>query len=314
MLMRTNRGIVGDCMPKQERYAAEVLAVLLEAEWEARDVPGADDMHDFDLVLSDGRRIAVEVVSDTSETDASFRAQIDRINPMPVDSLQGWQVDLYTPGEHAQDARSATRTVRRLQNELPDLLKKLEDADPDPFENNHFHIGRGQRRGEHPSAVQLRELGIQSVSKKDHYVDKGKPYVLFGQAGSTSSFGASDVVDAIRSALDKKKVRIAKAHQTGVGEVHLFVWLRVGQEHSSNTPGLTAAENFGFGDEDPDFDLGETDKVWVTGYGLTAEGRLFWPVWSYSSGEGWCRHPSTVILSKEEPGHTRELSRETGAD
>lgn len=293
MLMGTTGGIVGDCMPDEERYAAEILVALLGAILIPQDVPGADDIHDFDLVLPDGKQIAVEVVSDTSEVDASFRAQISRINRMTIEGRHGWQIDLYTPGEHARDTRAATQTVKRLKDELPCLLKLLEDADPDPFENDHFYVARGQRHGEHPLAARLRELNVQSVSKKNHYVtDEGKPFVLFGQAGFSSSFGTSDIVEATTGALDKKRARITKAQQAGVDEVHLFVWLQIGQEHNDHFHGLEAAATFGFDDgDDSDLELGGADRVWVAGYGFNEAERLAYPVWSYSSGEGWCCHP-----------------------
>ena len=61
----------------QERHAAKILSVLLGMEAIPRDVPGVDDVHDFDMVAADGTRFAAEVVSDTSEAARFFWDQIE---------------------------------------------------------------------------------------------------------------------------------------------------------------------------------------------------------------------------------------------
>lgn len=286
-----------EALRQKERHAAEILAALLGAAPQPSDVPGADDQHrhDFDLALPDGRRIAVEVVSDTSEVDENFWAQIDRINPMVLEGQQGWQIDLRVPGKDSKDTRAATDTVRRIKAELPTLLAEL-DASGLCDAGRSLRVA-APRCGEHPLAVRLRELAVRSVWKADHYVtDEGKPKARFGRAGIGRSCGKSDIVDAANDALHKKRCRLKKARKTGADEVHLFVWLPMGQEHDNRNPGLSVAEWDEFDGDDASPELGEADKVWIAGWGFHSGGprsdQIAWDMWSYSRAEGWCRHPA----------------------
>jgi hypothetical protein len=48
----------------EEDWAGEIVATYLDGTYEARDVRGAPDAtHDLDIVLADGRTIALEVTS-----------------------------------------------------------------------------------------------------------------------------------------------------------------------------------------------------------------------------------------------------------
>ena len=210
----------------QERHAAKILSVLLGMEAIPRDVPGVNDVHDFDLVAPDGVRFAVEVTSDTSEADRFFDDQIDKIQRMRLDGEQGRHVNLRTPGEHSKDNKAVRAAVQRIKTELPRLLGKLDDSGLCDAGESVF-VGY-PRRGEHPLYARLRELSIGSVWKADHYVCDGGPYVLFGHADYSGSTGPSDLVDAANGALGKKRRRIEKARQDSPAEVHLFVWLPIG--------------------------------------------------------------------------------------
>ncbi|MDE0492511.1 MAG: hypothetical protein F4Z00_12375 [Acidimicrobiaceae bacterium] len=272
----------------QERHAARILSVLLGMEAIPRDVPGVDDVHDFDMVAADGTRFAVEVVSDTSEADRFFWDQIDRMQRMPLDKEQGWHAELGTPGEHAKDLEVVQAALQGIKAELPSLLDQL-DASGLCDAGKSVFVGY-PRRGEHPLCTRLRELSVRTVRKSDHYVDDdGRPYVLFGRAGYGGSTGPSDLTDAANDALGKKRRRIGKARQDGPVEVHLFVWLPIGQEHADRNPGLAASEFVGPDNGVHAPELGDADKVWIAGWGFI-EDRIASDMWSYSTAEGWARH------------------------
>ena len=103
-----------DQMRDSETRAAGLLCEILgAATWTPRDVGDAEGMHDFDLEMSDGSKIAVEVTSDTAGADAAFVAALEEIDPVGAPALSGvWFVEVSPPGDHPDDHTKARRRAQ----------------------------------------------------------------------------------------------------------------------------------------------------------------------------------------------------------
>jgi hypothetical protein len=78
-----NVGVPVERLRADEQLAAEVLVSQLGGTIDPKDVGGAQATHDFDLLMTDGHRIAVEVTSATDEDMERLRGEARRRYPAP---------------------------------------------------------------------------------------------------------------------------------------------------------------------------------------------------------------------------------------
>jgi len=105
-----------DRLKPDEQLAAEVLQSRLGGTIDPKDVCGAQATHDFDLVLADGQRIAVEVTNAADEDMERLRGESERRYPAPRLAVN-WRVRL------PKDPRLKLDTLLR---ELEPLVVVLE--------------------------------------------------------------------------------------------------------------------------------------------------------------------------------------------
>ena len=285
-------------MRSDEQRAAEQLSDILHEQnpsdppdcWEPRDCGAAQRMHDFDVELRSGRRVAVEVTSDTSGADAAFSKALDKNHQVDAPRLScSWHVYVSPPGETPSDNTQARRRVQALLRELPQILKELEKANPQP---DDIHITPWLRDKDCESVKQLRALGVRSA----HPVAEAKTGVTLLPSSYAGSSGPTDIVDVVQRCLPKKATKLLNAKKAEAQEAHLWIWLKVGQPHRGDA---TAAVWSGVNPDDiPVPALGGVDVVWVAVDGEPDAPNNRLPVYRCDS-EGWQRigsppPPSTV--------------------
>jgi hypothetical protein len=116
---------------RSERVAAAAVANALNAKLIHRDVRGAQQTRDFDLVYRDGRSDEpLEVTTFASQLELQSWERLDRLERrggIPAEGLRRvWHLDV---GASITDNRTATLDVRRIEREVIRLLAALEAAD-----------------------------------------------------------------------------------------------------------------------------------------------------------------------------------------
>lgn len=277
----TNRNI--SLLPEDERNAAHLLTAILEAKRpEPVDIDGAQGMHDFDLVMWDGSRIAVEVTTDTSENQQEFMSVLDSKSPFRDERLCCyWTVAFRVPANGDRDPP--------LKDVIPELVEIL-------IESEQTGLLKGSDSlplytsvdDEHPLIGRLRSMGVASASV-NKCIDEGAVSIM--KAPEWSPLNANDVVRILPLHIERKREKLMRARENGASEAHLFVWLPVGVGRSfaafaaASLPlvsdRITAA-----------VDLLGLDSVWVTTDGVPVDpGELghVAPVHRYD-GSKWSVH------------------------
>ena len=189
-----------------EAVAARVLAEMLDGTPTRRDVqcgPDSDGIHDYDICLSDGRIVALEI---TQEADSESRQQTDYIqkHQLTIKDLQyGWSVEL----DHRCNARPAYQSMSEVLGRLEELgipyLSVFGCKRPVPF------------------VEKLKQLGIRSVRRNGGSVDHGEVRIVphLGPGWRSHSDAMREVVD---SALRRKAEKLRRAN---ADERHLWIWI-----------------------------------------------------------------------------------------
>ena len=135
-----------DRLRPDEQLAAEVLASRLDASIDPKDVGGAQATHEFDLVLPDGHRIAVEVTTATDQDEERLSGQASRPCPAPM-LMANWNVWL------DKDPEQNLKTLLPLFEQPLAVLERHDVA----------HVGRFVTPPENPEAAEaaqrIAELG-----------------------------------------------------------------------------------------------------------------------------------------------------------
>ena len=110
-----------------ELRAAAAVAYALDAQLIERDVPGAQQTRDFDLVFADGRDPEpLEITTFASQPELETWERLERVGPIPAPQLiHDWHLDVSAPitGE-----RTEVLDVRQIRREVVPLLAALEAA------------------------------------------------------------------------------------------------------------------------------------------------------------------------------------------
>lgn len=292
--------------------AGALLADILGADWsdvEPRDL-GGERVHDFDLILREGRRIAVEVTVDASPADRAFFSALAETFPLEAPSLKSnWSIGASPPGDNADDDKKARRHCKRMAEELPAILEETErlDAAADiAFVDSYSRASdtapvRGLKD-------RLRALGVRVTQAKPLpapgdgakiSVDQG-PFVVWSEADSIS-----EAVERHLWQRDDNREKLIQA-KTGedrrADEAHLLIWVSYGEPHRNVAPAVARRSRIELGGI-PKPDLGGIDAVWVAIHETSNSkaGRPLLPVLRLGA-DGWSRYECVWQRSKPDTG------------
>lgn len=269
-----------------------------------RDHGGAEGLHDFDLLVND-ERIAVEVTSMTSNVDAAFQVELERLtdrmngDPRRPDWMgRYWCVWVNVPGGRESDAadhQAKRDAVKALEANTSALCAELHTGHDATVPIQVF----GRKHGG------LRDLGIAEVTGSP--VPSGGSRVQFHPRPTGGWFSGDGLQQGVSEKLSnhKKQRQAADAKTEGADSVHLFIWVPISQQHDG---GAGIALRLGDADlvgEVPD--LGNFDAVWLATDGWAADEDIGYPadVWHADRGDGeWTRWrltwQATSVAKQEE--------------
>jgi hypothetical protein len=203
---------------QRELEAAYLVAAVLDGDAICRDKPGAPDgTHDFDVVLVDGSLVALEVTTAASSRILGTLAVLHKVSERRYPCLtMVWTIT----GTHPGDGESGPR-IRELAGRVEGLLRRLEVADVDRFDDVS-PVSRRDLGGDARQAMEeLRALGVTSGRATS---------APLGDVGSVSLglVGGGGVLDpeALNVAVAREvDANLAKLDRAAADERHLFVWV-----------------------------------------------------------------------------------------
>lgn len=199
----------------EEEAAGKIVAKHLAGTYEARDVHGAPDAtHDLDVVLADGRRVALEVTSaGDREIEELYRLLLGQTWEAPTLRRHWW---LGVP----DDPRIR---VKALMRKIVAHLDVLEQHDVE-------QVGGGLRHRQLPAdsppavaeaASAIFDLGVHRATRLDP-PKPGEAPLLMASLNSGVT-GSIDLLNKTVEGCAEKKA--AKLRAADGDEKHLFVWL-----------------------------------------------------------------------------------------
>jgi hypothetical protein len=270
--------VAGREMRPDEVEAAEVVARLLGGVATALDVDGAPDMTpDFDVALSNGLHVALEITSSRDE------AVIGLVNAAlsktwEADGLaQDWQVSI--PQATGRERRRVDRLVKNILPELAVLERNGVDdvlnpsAWPTPTARSELNNAEART-----ASVAIAKLGAVLVRPSGHPDPPRTSRLLFTvQGGVSPDVGAvNDLVVAAVQA-NYRKLAVAKAD-----ERHFFLWV-----HASMADLEFAVFQGRLPDTVPSIPTG-INTVWVANRGVIRLGEVgVQNLWRLDNSTGW---------------------------
>lgn len=203
----TQRGAPRRPSPQEKLAADIVVAETGGQEWVLVDDGSIDGMRDFDVVLPDGSREALEVTTasdarDRMKQDRTMR-QTERYPWVPDPGHRSWSVTVKPEGVN----------IKELHQSLAGLLAQLDDADIE-------RVGWPRRDPQHPAIDQLRALGVVTAFCLGEW-----PSPMISMSPSLGgAFAADDVTEAVQAEINDSGNR-RKLRQSGHPRRHLFVWV-----------------------------------------------------------------------------------------
>jgi len=207
----------------EELAAADVIADALGGRWESRDGEDAPPgMHDFDVILPDGRCIALEVTSAidgavVALSDAAFGREGRQQRWPAPDLANDWILTI---------PQRPVRVAEMMSAMLP-ILEAFEehgDADVDP----HIDHAYVSPRSEMPATVveaarQMVKLGVARARVLAPRAEGDAEMFVTISGGFAGDPGAVSRLVAERA--EPKREKLARAKAGSASECHLFVWL-----------------------------------------------------------------------------------------
>lgn len=189
-----------------EVSAAALVSVVLGGHPERTDTAGAQQTHDFDIVLTDGQVVALEVTREVDPAVRSQHALEDKLDWSSFDDLNGfWHVSVIEPCD-----------VKALHSELPGVLAEMQ------LEGLTV-VSLDRRAEQHGTLAKLRRLGAVAAVRLQ---DRSPGEIALNSAPIASSTAIDVPVDVANAHLSRpdnvRKLRAARAD-----ERHLFVWITV---------------------------------------------------------------------------------------
>jgi hypothetical protein len=203
--------------------AADLVAVALGGRWELCDGEGdPPGMHDFDVILPDGRCIALEVTSAidgavVALSDAAFGREGRQRRWSAPHLANDWIVTI---------PQRPVRVAEMMSAMLPilEVFEEYEHADVDP----HINYAYVSPRSEMPTAVvevarRMVELGVTRARVLAPRAERDAEMFVTISGGFAGDPGAVNRLVAERA--EPKREKLARAKAYSASECHLFVWL-----------------------------------------------------------------------------------------
>jgi hypothetical protein len=232
-----------------ERCAAEICAQLLGGKAKPVDIPGGEPgCHDYDIVLSSGRRIALEVTRSTVPAERAARAALNRERAVPGLTVS-WRLNI----------PSDIDDVRGLFRDSPSQLNILAAQGVHHFDTRELPQDPVVR-----AAVE--GLAALAVRRGADFPAFEPPSLFF----SSTEFGATaaDVVVGLVEREAGKADNLRKLRKAGAQEAHLWVWL----ERTHGGAYTMVASHRHLPQRTPRFPQDIT-TIWVAGLGAHRDGQ-----------------------------------------
>ena len=270
-----------------ERWAGELLTSLLGGvEWVVRDVGSAGDgVHDLDVLLGDGSRVAVEVTTHTSEGRAAFHARLQSVSPLPAGSLRHhWTVGLVAPDGDAAEEAAMHRMIDKACTGIVPILEQVE------HEGLTHHVGlvdgdAGMPPGDPRFATlqalvsELWALGV-GYAYAEGWAQEAR--VWFTPSWPGTSAAPDEIADAVDVHVADNLAKLRTAMKDGAEQAHLFVWLPSGVGRSDGAE-LSSRTSRASPETPRRTDLQGLDSVWVAPDGFPVRSweihGYSWPIW-----------------------------------
>jgi len=207
----------------EELAAADIIADALGARWESRDGEGdPPGMHDFDVILPDGRCVALEVTSAidgavVALSDAAFGRE-GRQQRWPAPGLANdWIVTIPQRSVRVAEMMSAMLLIL-------EVFEEHEHADVDP----HINYVYVSPRSDMPAPVvgaarRMVGLGVTRARVLAPRTD-GEAEMFVTITGGFA--GDPDAINRlVAERAEPKREKLARATADSASECHLFVWL-----------------------------------------------------------------------------------------
>lgn len=196
---------VGSTEDAFEAASKRVLQRLLGGEIVDRDIDGAQNTRDFDLVVDDTVVHAVEVTSVQLPAARATRAGIERLRQKDLDLTASWDVYIHEEAPTRPIERNAPRLLNRLHAngvlEFDDLNPPVDAA----------------------LAAVVHELASLHVPKG--YASESAPFRLHAGGYGSGSVDPANVTRALEAEAAKSDNRRKLANAPAGAMRHLFVWL-----------------------------------------------------------------------------------------
>ena len=169
---------------------------------------GAAQLHDFEVVLPDGRIVAVEVTRHTVPEDNAARAAVKRKQWQFGVLRYDWVVDMI---QHYD--------VREVHRRFPGLLAVVEAAEVETFNLKH----RTASGPAEEALLQLRTMGAQLLYRLKEASDGGGRIIL--GAASVAGSTAADVLVEVAERYANLPDNARKLATAEADECDLFIWV-----------------------------------------------------------------------------------------
>lgn len=274
----------------EEADARMIVAAELGGTAQAFDCGGGSQQrHDFDVDLSDGRRVAVEVTRHNVPRDLEALSAVGKRKWRFPQLTGDWTV-----------GTAASPDVRALHAAVGELLSKFEDGGlhsillrdslfdatlqvDELYDDERQDRRRMEVAGVRDSAERLWHLGARNVCRLTDSQDPAGGEVSIYRTGQGGATSAATVVNLIEDHASRKdnRAKLFAASSTR-DESHLFIWVESSQHAavaairlSAVLPGVCAMP------ERAPLLPAFVDAAWVaTAYTVSR-------VWRYHRAEGW---------------------------
>lgn len=271
------------------------LGLLLGGQVERLDLPGSlSGIHDFDVVVEDGRRIAVEVTACIDKAAAQFESALDSHSThIDVPGLRrSWEVRLHEGVRVKGLIKRVAPLLVTLENEGVSGVFRRWSPDNEPMVLHEGALGADERK----AAQALIDLGADTAWAFDR--SDGHSSVEFIRRSGSSSANSEPLVTAeVACAAENKRTALSRPSALRRAARHLFVWLDsdyCGRTHFALWSGQPAAAP-------PPALPSPIDHGWVAGWSMTpGQGIGYVVIWEAARGGRW-RYPSA--LSGNDAGH-----------
>lgn len=272
---------------EEDDAAALVCAQLGGVEHKVDTGGGAKQLHDFDVELSDGTTIAVEVTRHNIENVLAVPSELDKRDWRFPELRNDWIVEMipiYQVGEAHREIAGLLRELEAAGVEELMLGRVLFDSslhDDEIDDDERQDRELLDRTGTRTTAKRLSDLGARLVYRWREAGPNGGEVTMgeASQAGSTDPSVVVELIERHASCPDNVKKLAAASDRT---ERHLFVWVETSQ-HAA-----VAAFNFSkvFPDEEglPDRPPKLPDCV-DAAWAVTAYDNAH--IWQYHRSLGW---------------------------